>query len=110
MDIFRSSDVFVMPSLIEGFGLVYQEAMSAGLYCIGTSNTGLPDLNPPKEVAAVIEPCNIDLLVETLVQAYGRWRKGEIVPDTIMDFAHQRSWDQFREDVNTFARESLSSS
>lgn len=42
--LFLQSSVFVMPSLIEGFGLVYLEALSAGCLCIGTNNTGLPDL------------------------------------------------------------------
>jgi glycosyltransferase involved in cell wall biosynthesis len=38
---YASSDVFVLPSLIESFGLVYGEAMLMGLPCIGMRN------NPP---------------------------------------------------------------
>jgi glycosyltransferase involved in cell wall biosynthesis len=42
--LFAAHDVFVMPSLVEGFGLVYLEAMRAGLPVLGTPNSALPDL------------------------------------------------------------------
>ncbi len=42
--LFATHDVFVMPSLVEGFGLVYLEAMRAGLPVVGTPNSALPDL------------------------------------------------------------------
>jgi glycosyltransferase involved in cell wall biosynthesis len=42
--LFDRHDVFVMPSLVEGFGLAYLEAMRSGLPVVGTSNSALPDL------------------------------------------------------------------
>ena len=39
---YAASDIFVLPSLIESFGIVYAEAMLTGLPCIGLKN------NPPK--------------------------------------------------------------
>ena len=39
---YAASDVFVLPSLIESFGVVYAEAMLTGLPCIGLRN------NPPQ--------------------------------------------------------------
>jgi starch synthase len=38
------SDVLILPSLFEGFGLVILEAMAAGLTVIATQNTGGPDV------------------------------------------------------------------
>lgn len=43
-ELYASHDVFVMPSLAEGFGLVYLEAMSHGLPVIATGNTGVADI------------------------------------------------------------------
>jgi starch synthase len=40
----REHDLFVFPSLFEGFGLVLLEAMSQGLPCITTPNTAGPDI------------------------------------------------------------------
>jgi len=40
----RQHDLFIFPSLFEGFGLVLLEAMSQGLPCITTSHTAGPDM------------------------------------------------------------------
>ncbi len=39
----EEADLFVMPSLIEGFGLVYIESLSMGTPIVYTKNTGAPD-------------------------------------------------------------------
>lgn len=36
--------VLILPSLVEGFGLVIAEALSRGLYVIASTNTGWPDI------------------------------------------------------------------
>lgn len=43
IEIYRSSDVFVMPSFTESFGLVYAEAMSQGLPVIYTKGQGFDE-------------------------------------------------------------------
>src|SRR6185295_10830176 len=63
--LYRDAALFVMPSRDEGFGLVYLEAMSAGLPCIGCpgaaaeivahNRTGM--LVPYGDVAAVRDAC-----------------------------------------------------
>lgn len=60
---------FIMPSVNEGFGIVYLEAMSSGCITIGTENEGISDLivngvngflvppDNPEAIARVIEWC-----------------------------------------------------
>ena len=40
----RESEIFVMASKPEGFGIVYLEAMSSGCVTIGTEGEGISDL------------------------------------------------------------------
>ncbi len=42
--IFRSASLFVMPSTYEPFGLVFLEAMAAGLSCIGADHCAMPEI------------------------------------------------------------------
>ena len=82
-EILRCSDVFAAPSVDEPFGLVYLEAMAAGLPPIAT-NTGGPAsfinvdpanpsgwLVPPDDVAATAHA-----LAEAVADPAARWARG----------------------------------
>lgn len=92
---FRKSDVFVMPSLIEGFGLVYLEALASGNLVIGTENTGLPDMRVPSSAAMCIQAGDIAQLTHALVQAAKRKRTGDIDRRAIAAHGAGRSVKEF---------------
>ena len=70
-----------MPSLVEGFGLVYGEALGAGLFCIGTANTGLPDMNLSENEALLVSVGDIAELSHSLHTAYRKWKIGDLNKD-----------------------------
>lgn len=69
--LYQRSTLFVMPSLVEGFGQVYLEALSHGCPVLGTANTCLPDLGAETDGVFLTAAAEVDQLVhrlETLAQ------------------------------------------
>ena len=63
---FSHAKAFVMPSLSEGFGQVYLEALAKGCPVIGTRNSVLPDIADAQPWIDYVEPGNITELAESL--------------------------------------------
>lgn len=59
-----SADIFVLPTLYEGFGIVYLEAMAAGLAIISTRVGAVPEVIGDSGI--LIEPKNPGLLAEKI--------------------------------------------
>ena len=95
--LFGASHVFVMPSLAEGFGLVFTEAMAAGCYVIATENTGVPDLAPPDALASVVRAGNLEQLTAAMESACLRHQTTGLPHGEIAEFAKAASWPQFRQ-------------
>lgn len=60
------SDVLVLPSLFEGFGLVILEAMAAGLPVVTTQNTGGPDVIEEGKEGFIVPAGNTEALREKM--------------------------------------------
>lgn len=64
--LYAKSSLLAMPSLVEGFGQVYLEALAQGCPVLGTANTCLPDLGGEADGIFLTAPGNLDQLVGTL--------------------------------------------
>jgi phosphatidylinositol alpha-1,6-mannosyltransferase len=80
-EVYRSSSVFAMPSRGEGFGLVFAEAMQAGLPCIASRADAGSEVVVDGETGLHVDPADPDDLVRALVALLGdaelRRRMGE---------------------------------
>ncbi|HKO97125.1 MAG TPA: glycosyltransferase family 4 protein [Pyrinomonadaceae bacterium] len=65
-ELWKSADVFVMPTRNEAFGMVYQEAAAAGLPAIGTRLNAVPEIVLDQVTGLLVSPGNKSELVEAL--------------------------------------------
>jgi glycosyltransferase involved in cell wall biosynthesis len=65
---FRQAYVFVMPSVCEPFGLVFLEAMSYKLPCIGSNVDATPEIIKDGETGFLVEKNNVGMLTDRLIQ------------------------------------------
>ena len=68
---YQSADLFVFPSLAEGFGHVLLEAMACGVPVLSTTHTALPDLITGGKEGFIVEPRRPDQLRERIEWALG---------------------------------------
>ncbi|WP_216912828.1 MULTISPECIES: glycosyltransferase family 4 protein [unclassified Synechococcus] len=94
---YRRSAVFCLPSIQEGFGIVFLEAMASGLPVVSTTATAIPEvvphgraglLVPPRDPAALAEAL-VTLLTDPVLQAqqraYGRAHVGPFSWDRVAE-------------------------
>jgi len=59
---YRAADVFCLPSVQEGFGIVFLEAMAAGLPVVGCQAASVPEVVPDWECGLLVPPRDVPAL------------------------------------------------
>ncbi len=67
MDLYRSADIFMMPSFTETFGLVYVEAMSQGLPIIYTRGQGIDGFFEDGTIGYACDPRNYSQMADKVL-------------------------------------------
>ncbi|MCK4799024.1 MAG: glycosyltransferase family 4 protein [Spirochaetes bacterium] len=67
LSMYRKSDIFIMPSFRETFGLSYIEAMSQGLPVIYSKGQGIDGYFNDGEIGFAVEPKNVDEIVNKIL-------------------------------------------
>ena len=64
--LYRQADLFIFPSLYDGFGLAIIEAMSYGVPVVATEHSGAPDIITDKVDGFIIKPYSVRHIAETI--------------------------------------------
>jgi glycosyltransferase involved in cell wall biosynthesis len=99
-DLYIKSDIFILPSLYEGFGLVVLEAMKYGLPVIASKVTYLPELVKDMENGILVPPKNVSKLAYAIDTLCGKpeMRK-EMGVKSLKLARHAYTKDDFENDV-----------
>jgi glycosyltransferase involved in cell wall biosynthesis len=96
---FQEADLFVLPSLAEGFGHVYLEALSCGVPIICTENTGGADIIRNGESGWTIPAGDAAALADCLSWALSHRRQLREMREAARTAAEGYSWQHFRQRV-----------
>jgi glycosyltransferase involved in cell wall biosynthesis len=102
-DEFHRADILVLPSRLDGFGLVVAEAMATGTPVIVSSAVGAKDLVRTGENGWVFESENVSALAEAMELSYQNRQRlvamGVRARDTV---AGDYTWEAYRERIRAF--------
>jgi glycosyltransferase involved in cell wall biosynthesis len=99
--LFKNSSILVMPSLVEGFGQVYLEALALGCPVLGTANTCLPDLCGDEKAIWLVQPGQIDQLVSVLESVSRTLPGNRKVRSRARACAARWPWARFRDGIRS---------
>jgi glycosyltransferase involved in cell wall biosynthesis len=78
---YRQADVFCLPSVQEGFGIVFLEAMAAGLPIVAARAAAIPEVVPDGQAGLLVAPSNSAALADALIALLQN-------PDQRMAYSH----------------------
>ncbi|AWG22203.1 hypothetical protein FFWV33_12100 [Flavobacterium faecale] len=95
----REHDVFVFPSLFEGFGLVITEAMSQGVPVITTDRTAGPDIITHDKDGWIVDAASVTAIKNILDKILKNPEQLEIVGSAAQKKAATRPWSVYGEEM-----------
>ncbi len=99
--LYATATVFVMPSLVEGFGQVYLEALAHGLPVIGTAHTCLPDIGGEADGVFLTEPGRVGELAALLERLSVHLDNNIALRQAAVACARRFTWEKFRKAICT---------
>lgn len=96
----ENSDIFVLPSVNETFGMVYLEAMASGCVTVGTKNDGIDGIIEDSKNGFLCSP-TVSAIKETLLKIKNHGNIEEIIKnsfETIKNYTPEKCAEKYFED------------
>ncbi len=91
LSLMNKSYIFLLPSINEGFGIVYSEAMSTGCITIGTKNEGIDGFIINNENGFLIEP-NVEKISKLIGEIYSNKYDLSMIRKNAYNLAKKMTW------------------
>lgn len=98
VDHYRLADVYAMPSRLEGFGIVYLEAMACGIPVIGSNIDGSLEAIPDESFGITVDPDKPEELKKAIRASL---RKPRGVPERLDRFSYENFSRRVHEIIDT---------
>ncbi len=101
IELYRKSDIFIMPSKYETFGLVYIEALTQGLPLIYTRNQGFDGYFKEGEVGYSVIYDNVDEIVQKIIDISNKTWELEKLQDRVEE---EFNWENIAKNYKSIYR------
>lgn len=101
---YQQADLFVFPSVAEGFGQVLLEALACGLPILSTTHTAAPDLIDDGVEGWIVPPRNVEQLVDRIRWAAAHPAVLHQMRTAARQRAEQYTWQRFHDGIVHFLR------
>jgi len=98
--IYSEVDIFVLPTLADGFGMVITESMSQGTPVITTENSAGPDIIKHNENGWIIPAGNLEALIKQMKAVVKNAANLEKISTAALATARRWQWPEYRSSLN----------
>lgn len=104
---YRSADLFVFPSVAEGFAQVLLESLACGLPILSTTSTAAPDLITQGDEGWVVKPRDVEAIASRIRWALSNRAELHSMRRAARRRAETFTWQRFRESLAAKVKECL---
>ena len=104
LDLMMESDVLILPSLCEAFGLVVTEALACGLPVVVTPNVGAADLVSDGREGFIVPICSSEAIAERLHALHRDRELLAAMSRNAHATAAEKSWESYRSNFGEAVR------
>jgi glycosyltransferase involved in cell wall biosynthesis len=105
--LYRQADIFCLPSVQEGFGIVFLEAMACGLPVVATRAAAIPEVVPDRRAGLLVSPGDPAELAHALIELLARPSQRNSYGAFGREYVERFDWDRvaqiFLDQVAPFA-------
>lgn len=97
INIYRNSDIFIMPSKLETFGRVYAEAMTQGLPVIYTKGQGFDGIFEDGHVGFSVPSDNLEYIAESIIKIINNY---EVMSANCINECKKFDWNEIASTID----------